>query len=77
MSRAVLSMTMCGCRARAAEGVEPYILVHQAGLADTAVTEDDNLPTSAEYHVSIADLTTLRRTFFLDAIVWTGWVVEM
>ena len=32
--------------------MKSYILVHQAGLADTAVTEDNDLPTSAGYDIS-------------------------
>ena len=49
-----------------------YILVHQTGLADTAVAQDDNLSlgtivSSCCLEDTILQLTlTLRRTFFLE-----------
>lgn len=50
-----------------------YILVHQARLAYPAVAEDDNL---GRYVRRNADRqgrkSTLRRTFFLEAIVAKG-----
>ncbi len=56
-------------------GGYPYILVHQAGLADTAITKDNDLHMSAELQLSLTIfVATLRRTFFLDAIVNVGCV---
>jgi len=48
-----------------------YVLIHQAGLAYPAVPQDDNLRLHSqpkrlwEFHA----LSTLRRTFFREAIV--------
>lgn len=40
-----------------------YILVHQAGLADTAVTEDNDLPTSAGYTIAARERDYLEEDF--------------
>lgn len=45
-----------------------YILVHQAGLADTTISKDNNLSRRYQYNFhskqTLSDLPTLRRTFF-------------
>lgn len=53
------------CRA-----VESHILVHQAGFAHPAVAEDDDLHrVSQPFRAMARSCSTLRRTFFRDAMV--------
>ena len=50
---------------------ESYILVHQACFAYPTVSEDDDLnPVSLEVTSDARSCSTLRRTFFLDAMVY-------
>jgi hypothetical protein len=53
-----------------------YILVHQAGLANTAIAQDDNLfhsnintQGSGRFLAVFASYRTLRRTFFREDMV--------
>jgi hypothetical protein len=48
----------------------PYILVHQARFADPTVSKDNDLHRLADAETArVSSCSTLRRTFFLDAMV--------
>jgi hypothetical protein len=52
-------------------GWETYILVHQTGLADTAVAEDDDLVSSSVCFSSLLrfELRTFNKIFLREAIL--------
>jgi hypothetical protein len=57
---------------RALVVLETYILVHQTGLADTTVAEDDDLVTLSallSFTIASCGIRTFSRIFLRDAIV--------